>query len=62
MTSSTTDPKEDTMLKEIKFKVTGENIHTGNTWECETDIPSEAEATVIRNGYARLESDYKIAY
>jgi len=44
------------------FKVAGENTLTGNTWDCETDIATSAEAHAIRNGYARLESDYKIAY
>ena len=44
------------------FKVTGENILTGNTWDCVTDIPTRAEAVALRKGWARLESDYKIEY
>jgi len=44
------------------FKVAGENTLTGTTWDCETDIPTLAEAHKIRSGYARLEWDYKIAY
>lgn len=44
-----------------QFKVIGENILTFNTWDCETNL-SRSEAVEMRNGYARLESDYKISY
>ena len=44
------------------FKLTGENTLTGNTWDCVTNIPTEAEAHELRKGWARLESDYKIEY
>ena len=43
------------------FKVYGENTLTGNTWICE-EVATQAEATEVARGYARLESDYKIAY
>jgi hypothetical protein len=45
-----------------RFAVYGENILTGNRWECVADIATYAEAQQVRNGWARLESDYKIVY
>ncbi|ASX98707.1 hypothetical protein SEA_COLUCCI_36 [Arthrobacter phage Colucci] len=44
------------------FRVMGENTLTFNTWECETGIATRKEADEIADGYARLESDYKISY
>lgn len=44
------------------YKVIGENTLTGNQWDCETDIPTMAEAFKIQVGYIKLESDYKISY
>lgn len=44
------------------FKLIGENTLTGNTWECVANIATEAEARELRNGWARLEWDYKIEY
>lgn len=44
------------------FKLIGENTLTGNTWDCVTDIATEAEAHELRKGWTRLESDYKIEY
>lgn len=45
----------------VQFKVIGENILTFNTWDCETNL-TRAEAVEMRDGYKRLESDYKISY
>ena len=44
------------------FKLMGENILTGNTWECVKDIATLEEAQELRRGWTRLESDYKIEY
>lgn len=44
------------------FKLVGENMLTGNKWDCETGIATRKEAVELRKGWSRLESDYKIAY
>lgn len=46
----------------VTFAVYGENTLTGNRWECVTGLATMAEAVETRNGWTRLESDYKIAY
>ncbi|WGH21584.1 hypothetical protein SEA_ASCELA_61 [Arthrobacter phage Ascela] len=44
------------------YKLVGENTLTGNAWDCVTGIATRAEALELRNGWARLEADYKIEY
>lgn len=46
---------------EAQYNVIGTNILTGTKWHCEGPL-SKAEALEYRDGYKRLESDYKISY
>lgn len=44
------------------YKLVGENALTGHSWECQSGITTRAEADLLRDGWARLEWDYKIVY